>query len=152
MIYFRAQRPGRPMTLTEYFEPRSFRSLYLKRTEGVSGASALWALLFGPAFYWRKQAPVEALVLSVTDLVLMVMPDSLLGIEDANDILGVLVWLGFAVGAPLLLPICYRRKGWVEIGRSAEARWLSDDFSRMDSGARTDELTENRRRDRLSSR
>ncbi len=152
MLYFRAQRPGRPMTLTEYFEPRSFRSLYLKRTESVSGASALWALLFGPAFFWRKQAPVEALVLSVTDLLLMVMPDSLLGIEDANDILGVLVWLGFAFGAPLLLPMCYRRKGWVEVGRSAEARWLSDDFSRVDSGARMDELAENRRRDRLGSR
>lgn len=140
------------MTLTEYFEPRSFRSLYLKRTESVSGASALWALLLGPAFYWRKQAPVEALVLSVTDLMLMVMPDSFLGLGDANDILGVLIWLGFAFGAPLLLPMCYRRKGWVEIGRSAEARWLSDDFSRVDSDARMDELAESRRRDRLRLR
>jgi len=149
VIYWHAQRTGRPMTLTDYFEPRSFRSLYLKRTESVSGASALWALLLGPAYYWRKQAPVEALVLSVADLMLMFLPGSLLGIEDANDALGALVWLGFAFGAPVLLPMCYRRKGWVEIGRSAEARWLSDDFSRAEAGDRMDELAEHRRQERL---
>jgi len=118
------------MTLHDYLAPRTFRSPYLKRSESVSGAAALWALLLGPAYYWRKQAPVEALVLTVLDGALMLMPDAMLGIGSANDMLSLLVWLGFAAGAPVLLPICYRRKGWVEIGHSAEARWLSGSLER----------------------
>lgn len=118
------------MTLSDYLEPRIFRSPYLRRSQSVSGASALWALLLGPAYYWRKQAPVEALLLVLLNGLLLLMPDSILGIGSAGDTLSLLVWLGFGVGAPVLLPICYRRKGWVEIGRSAEARWLSGSLER----------------------
>ncbi|HUN49147.1 MAG TPA: hypothetical protein VMU85_21615 [Stellaceae bacterium] len=118
------------MTLSDYLEPRVFRSPYLRRSESVSGASALWALLLGPAYYWRKQAPVEALLLVVLDGVLLLMPDAILGLGSAGDTLSLLVWLGFGAGAPVLLPACYRRKGWVEVGRSAEARWLSGSLER----------------------
>ena len=37
-----------------------------------------------------------------------------LELSDSLD-LGTLIWLGFALAAPVLLPACYRRKGWVEI-------------------------------------
>lgn len=137
------------MTLTEYLEPRVFRSPYLKRSESVSGAAMLWALLLGPAYYWRKQAPAEALVLFLIDAMLMLMPGSLLGSAAADDLLGWLVWLIFALGAPALLPMCYRRKGWVEIGRSVEARWLSGDLLDDDAGERRDERADDHRRDRM---
>jgi len=129
------------MTLNDYFEPRVFRSPYLQRTESVRASAALWALLLGPAYYWRKQAPLEALILTVLDAMLMLMPSSIVGIAAGNDLLGMLIWLGFGVGAPVLLPMCYRRKGWVEIGRSAEARWLSGSLERR-SSRRAGGLTE----------
>lgn len=139
------------MTLTNYLEPRVFRSPYLKRSESVSGTAVLWAFLLGPAYYWRKQAPVEALVLSLIDTVLMLMPGSLLGTEAADGLLGSAVWLGFALGAPVLLPMCYRRKGWVEIGSRMEARWLSSDLlDENDADERMNQRTEHPRRERVA--
>jgi hypothetical protein len=138
------------MTLTDYLEPRVFRSPYLKRTESVSGSAVLWALLLGPAYYWRKQAPVEALVLFLLDAAIILMPGRIFGIDGVDDAVGLLVWLGFALGAPALLSICYRRKGWVEVGRGAEARWRAGDFSGDEADAAMVEDVVYQRRDRAT--
>ena len=124
------------MTLSDYLEPRVFRSPYLRRSESVSGASALWALLLGPAYYWRKQAPVEALLLFMAQLTLYFIPDEALGGVVDTDTVGVLLWLGAGLAAPLLLSMCYERKGWFE-RRSIDDRVrsqlaLGDDDSERD--------------------
>lgn len=105
------------MTLTDYTATRVFQSPFLRRTETVSGSAVFGALLSGPFYYWKKKAPVEALLLFTAELVLFVVPNHYL----SGDVLGnsypaLILWLGSAVLAPILLPLCYRRKGWMEIG------------------------------------
>lgn len=99
-----------------YFEWRRFQSPYLRSAEAVSPLSALWALLCGPAYYWRKRAPIEALLFAVALGALLFLDDDwdLSNVSDGIDI-GTMLWLGFALAAPVLLPACYRRKGWVEV-------------------------------------
>jgi hypothetical protein len=101
-----------------YFASRRFQSPYLKSTEAVSPLSALWALVFGPAYYWRKHAPIEALlyVVALGALLFLDQDWDLLGVPDGIDI-GTLLWLGFGLAAPVLLPACYLRKGWVEVAK-----------------------------------
>ena len=96
--------------------PRVFQSPYLKVTESVSGLAVLWAFLFGPVYYWRKRAPVEALVLAVLDAALLFAPGEGidLGLVEI-DYASLVVWVASALAAPFLLPLCYRRKGWVEL-------------------------------------
>jgi hypothetical protein len=102
--------------LTDYFASRTFQSPYLKSREEVSALSALWAFLSGPVYYWRKKAPIEALLFGLTLVALLFVDEDsdFLELSDSLD-LGTLIWLGFALAAPMLLPACYRRKGWVEI-------------------------------------
>jgi hypothetical protein len=38
----------------------------------------------------------------------------IVGRSDGID-LATMIWLGLALAAPILLPACYRRKGWVEV-------------------------------------
>ena len=99
-----------------YFEWRRFQSPYLRSTEAVSPLSALWALLCGPAYFWRKRAPIEALLFAVALGALLFLDDDwdLSNVSDGID-MGTMLWLGFALAAPVLLPACYRRKGWVEV-------------------------------------
>lgn len=99
-----------------YFEVRRFQSPYLRLTEAVTPFSAFWAFLCGPVYYWRKRAPIEALVFAVAlGVVLLLDPGwDLMG--DSEDIdIGATLWAAFALAAPILLPACYRRKGWVEV-------------------------------------
>jgi hypothetical protein len=96
-----------------YFRKRIFRSPLGSQTQSVSGASIVWALLSGPIYFWRKRAPVEALLLFVAQLILYFVPDETLD-GDIADLLGTLLWLGSALAAPLLLALCYERKGWME--------------------------------------
>ena len=101
-----------------YVESRKFQSPYLKTTEGVGPLSALWALLFGPAYYWRKRAPIEALLFACALGALLFLDPgwNIAGISDDIDIeIGTLLWLSVALAAPVLLPACYRRKGWTEV-------------------------------------
>ena len=90
----------------------------MRSTEAVSPLSALWALLCGPAYYWRKRAPIEALLFAsaLAALLLLDADGDIPGFSDGFDI-GAMLWLGFALAAPVLLPDCYRRKGWVEVAK-----------------------------------
>jgi len=101
-----------------YFETRSFQSPYIGSTEAVSPLSAFWALLCGPAYYWRKRAPIEALLFALALGALLFLDEDrdIAGASGGIDI-GTMLWLGFALAAPVLLPACYRRKGWVEVAK-----------------------------------
>jgi Ca2+/H+ antiporter len=106
------------MNLDEYLGSHVYRSPFLGQTQTVSGLAAVFgALLSGPFYYWKKKAPVEALVLFTVELVLFVIPNRDLGgdVFLGSSWIGVALWLGAAAMAPVLLPMCYRRKGWIEI-------------------------------------
>lgn len=102
--------------LTNYFEWRRFQSPFLSSSETVSPLSAVWASLCGPVYYWRKRAPIEALLFAAAlgSLLLLDEDSDLAGRSDGID-LATMIWLGLALAAPILLPACYRRKGWVEV-------------------------------------
>ncbi len=101
--------------LERYFASRRFQSPFLRSTEVVSPLSALWAFLLGPAYYWRKRAPIEAILFGLAMLALLFVDDDGSVLGTAGDVdLGSTIWLVFALAAPVLLPACYRRKGWVE--------------------------------------
>lgn len=96
---------------------RVFESPFRGRTETVNGTGAVFgALLTGPLYYWRKQAPVEALILFTAELILFLLsnPNIAQGAVDTATA-SLVLWLGAALLAPVLLPMCYRRKGWIEI-------------------------------------
>ena len=60
---------------------------------------------------------IEALLFSLALVLLPLFLDEdsdFLGNSDILDV-GTLIWLAFALAAPMLLPACYRRKGWAEI-------------------------------------
>jgi len=102
-----------------YSSTRIFESPFRRRTETVNGTGAIvGALLSGPFYYWRKQAPVEALILFTAELILLLLSNPDIGrgaVDTATPSL--VLWLGAALLAPVLLPMCYRRKGWVEIAQ-----------------------------------
>lgn len=102
--------------LESYFSSRRFQSPFLRSIQLVSPLSALWACLLGPIYYWRKRAPIEAALFGVTMAALLFVDDDgdILGMSTGLD-LGSVIWLVFALAAPVLLPACYRRKGWVEL-------------------------------------
>jgi hypothetical protein len=105
------------MSAGGYTSTRIFQSPFLRRTQTVSAAGAvLGALIGGPFYYWRKQAPIEALVLFTLEVVLFLVSNR--GISDRaidTTTLSLALWLGAALLAPVLLPMCYLRKGWIEI-------------------------------------
>ena len=102
-----------------YFKDRRFQSPHMKATEAVTPLSALWAFLCGPVYYWRKHAPIEALVfvIALGAPILLDPASDLMDVSDGIDI-GTMLWAGFAIAAPILLPACYRRKGWIEVGNA----------------------------------
>jgi hypothetical protein len=106
------------MSLDDYMGSHVFRSPFLGRTQKIDGTAAIFgALLGGPFYYWKKKAPVEALILFTAELVLFLTPNSRLGgdVFLGSSWFGVALWLGAALLAPGLLRIAYRRKGWVEV-------------------------------------
>lgn len=115
--------------LGSYFSSRRFQSPFLRSIQLVSPLSALWAFLLGPVYYWRKRAPIEAAMFGVTIAALVFVDDDgdILGMSTGLD-LGSVIWLVFALAAPVLLPACYRRKGWVELttGTQLSAQAFSD--------------------------
>jgi hypothetical protein len=102
------------MTLSDYTGTRIFESPFLRRIEKVSGGAVIGALLGGPFYYWKKQAPIEAAVLFTAELVLFVLSNQAGNAMDAT-IPSLILWLVSALAAPVLLPLCYLRKGWIEI-------------------------------------
>ena len=115
--------------LENYFSSRRFQSPFLRSMQLVSPLSALWAFLLGPVYYWRKRAPIEAILFGIAAMALLFVDDDgdFLGMS-ANVDLGSAIWLAFALAAPVLLPACYRRKGWVEIpaGTGSSARAFNE--------------------------
>jgi hypothetical protein len=105
------------MSLADYTATRVFQSPFLRRSETISGGGAvIGALLTGPFYYWKKQAPVEALILFTIQLVLFVLSNRAIATGAIDSTTPSLVlWLGAALLAPVLLPMCYRRKGWIEV-------------------------------------
>jgi hypothetical protein len=104
------------MSIADYTATRTFQSPFLRQTQTVGGGAVIGALLSGPFYYWKKKAPVEALLLATAELVMFVTPSqfwgtSLLGMTYPDLVL----WVGAAVLAPVLLPLAYRRKGWIEV-------------------------------------
>jgi hypothetical protein len=108
--------------LEDYLATRKFQSPFLRASEAVSPLSALWAFLLGPAYYWRKRAPIEALLFAVALGALLFIDDDWDILGAASDLdLGSVIWLVFALAAPVLLPQCYRRKGWIEVAAKGRA-------------------------------
>jgi hypothetical protein len=105
------------MIFDAYGSPRVFQSPFRRRTETVAAGKAIvGALLGGPFYYWRKQAPIEAIILFMAELILFVVSNraiSATAIDSTTPSL--ILWLGSGLLAPVLLPVCYRRKGWTEI-------------------------------------
>jgi hypothetical protein len=105
------------MSLSDYTATRIFESPFLRRTEKVNGGGAIiGALLGGPFYYLKKQAPIEAAVLLTAELVLFILSSRSTGgtaLDGATP--SVILWLVSAFAAPVLLPLCYLRKGWTEI-------------------------------------
>jgi len=129
------------MSLDAFLSHRCFESPYAKAREEVGPSSALWALLLGPAYYWRKRAPVEALIYFLLTAPMIGLADIAedAGLPDSID-LGIVLWIGFAVAAPALLAGCYLRKGWVEvsateIGSGVDVSEATDD-ERYDAAIR----------------
>jgi len=125
------------MSLEASFSHRRFESPYVKAREEVGPSSILWALLFGPAYYWRKRAPVEALIYFLLTVPMIGLQDLAeeTGLPYSIDV-GLLLWIGFAVAAPALLAGCYLRKGWIEV--SASEIGGSADFSEASAEDRYD--------------
>lgn len=125
------------MSVETYLSHRSFQSPYMKVRVEVGPASILWALLFGPAYYWRKRAPVEALIYFLLTVPMVGLADiaEAAGLPDSVDI-GLVLWVFFALAAPALLARSYERKGWVEVS----AREIGD-------GEAWSEMTETERYD-----
>jgi hypothetical protein len=89
--------------LEDYFTARRFQSPFLRATEAVSPLSALWAFLLGPVYYWRKRAPIEALLFAVAMGALLFIDDDWNILGGASDFdLGSVIWLVFALAAPIL--------------------------------------------------
>jgi len=104
--------------LSIYSRPRRFQEPFLKITEKVGVQSIIWAFVFGPFFFWKKGALAEALL-----MVLSTAPLLEFGHDDGRyhfalseiPYLSAVIWAAFAILAPALLVMHYRRKGWLEI-------------------------------------
>jgi len=66
----------------------------------VSPLSAVWALLCRPAYYWRKRAPIEALLIASALGALLFLDGGgdIAGFSDGLDI-GTMLWPGLALAA-----------------------------------------------------
>jgi hypothetical protein len=101
-----------------YSRPRRFQDPFSKITEVVAVQSVLWAFIFGPFFYWRKRAGAEAVLMALSAAPLLQL--SHIGSKyrvSFSEIpyVSAVLWVAFAVLAPVLLVMHYRRKGWVEV-------------------------------------
>jgi len=104
--------------LSVYARPRRFREPSLNVTEPVGVQSMLWALIFGPFFYWKKGAQAEAvlMVLSAAPLLQLSHIGSKYSVSFSEiPYVSALLWAAFVALAPALLVMHYRRKNWEEI-------------------------------------
>ena len=92
---------------------RMFRSPSGRATEAVGMQSALWVLLLGPIYYWRKGALIETVVLCLLTFMPLIVPDDTFLI--GSDVFSFIVWGVSFLLAPTLLAWSYERRGWDEI-------------------------------------
>jgi hypothetical protein len=105
--------------ISVYRRQRTFEEPFFKTTEAIGIQAVGWAFLFGPFFFWKKRARAEALLLALATTPILDIDYS--GPKYSVTLSGLayltpLVWIGFAVFAPVLLIMAYRRKRWLEIG------------------------------------
>jgi hypothetical protein len=102
-----------------FFRRRVFRQPFGDGTESTGIHSALWVLVSGPVYYWRKHARIEAVELCVVGAPLLVYnPGNALVSRAVLSDIATVVWAGSVLLAPLLLALSYRRQGWNEIDDS----------------------------------
>jgi hypothetical protein len=78
----------------------------------------LWALIFGPFYFWKKSAEGAALLmlLSATPLLRLSHVGSKYSVSFSEiPYISAVLWAIFVALAPVLLVMHYRRKGWVEV-------------------------------------
>jgi len=92
---------------------RTFRSPSGGATQTIGMQSALWVLLLGPIYYWRKGALSETVVLSLLAFLPLIVPDGTFLI--GSDAFSFIVWGASFLLAPSLLAWSYERRGWDEI-------------------------------------
>jgi hypothetical protein len=104
--------------LSIYSRPRVFQEPFFKITETVGVQSVSWAFIFGPFFYWKKGARIEAVLMFLAAVPLLQVsqtgPKFSMNLSEIPYLSGIL-WAAFAVLAPVLLVMHYRRNGWVEM-------------------------------------
>jgi len=111
------------MDLSVYLEPRKFRQALSGRTQMVGVSSVLWAMLSGPFYFWKKGARNEALLLAMACVpgLFAGAPHSPVDPEMLTEFSS-LVWVVFALLAPLLVMRRLRRQGWTEIDAALKTR------------------------------
>ena len=104
------------MDLSDFTRRRVFEQPYSKTRRAVGPQSILWSLIFGPFYYWRQGALIEAVLIAIVTLAIFFVDDdgSVSG-PAALSALMTLVWLASVILAPVILAASYRRRGWVEI-------------------------------------
>jgi hypothetical protein len=107
-----------PVDLSIYSRPRTFEEPFFKVTEAVGVQSSVWAFIFGPFFYWKKGARIEAVLMALSAMPLLQLSHG--GLKYAVSLsaipyVSMVLWAAFAAMAPVLLVMHYRRKGWVEV-------------------------------------
>jgi hypothetical protein len=105
------------MDLSDLTRQRIFEQPYLRTRRVIGPKSIAWSLIFGPFYYWRQGALIEAVLVAIVTLAAFVVDDDGSGIAAAApSALVTLIWLASVILAPVILAASYRRRGWVEVG------------------------------------
>jgi glycerol uptake facilitator-like aquaporin len=104
------------MDLSDFTRRRVFEQPYSKTRREIGPQSILWSLLFGPFYYWRQGALIEAVLVAIFTLAILFVDDdsSMIG-PAALSTLITLALLASVILAPVILAASYRRRGWVEV-------------------------------------
>jgi hypothetical protein len=108
------------MDLSDFTRRRIFEQPYSRTRRVIGPKSIAWSLIFGPFYYWRQGALIEAVLVAIVTLAIFFVDDddSLIGPE----LLITLLWLASVILAPVILAASYRRRGWVEIDDRQDGR------------------------------
>jgi hypothetical protein len=104
------------MDLSDLTRRRIFEQPYAKTRREIGPQSILWSLVFGPFYYWRQGALIEAAVIAIFTLAVCFVDDDSPVIDPAVlSTLITLVLLASVIFAPIILAASYKRRGWVEV-------------------------------------
>jgi hypothetical protein len=109
------------MHLSDITRRRVFEQPYSKARREIGPQSILWSLLFGPFYYWRQGALIEAVLVAIFTLAILFVDDdsAVIGPEVLSTLI-TLALLASVILAPVILASSYRRRGWVEVGSGDE--------------------------------